>query len=115
MPQTLRYSRELLPALGRTCEAQARHEAFIDLIQIGILVEQYKAHNGSYPDTLNDIASGLGGSVPVDPFSGKGYRYKPLGAVFVLYSISHNRLDDGGTHDRHYMKGDIVWRGEAKR
>lgn len=113
MPQTLRYSRELLPALGRTCEAQARHEAIIDLMQIGILVEQYKAHNGSYPDTLGDIASSLGGSVPVDPFSGKGYRYKPLGAVFVLYSISHNRLDDGGTHD--FMKGDIVWRGEAKK
>jgi hypothetical protein len=113
MPQTLHYSRELLPALGRTCEAQARHEAIIDLMQVGILVEQYKAHNGSYPDTLGDIASSLGGSVPVDPFSGKRYRYRPLGTVFVLYSISHNRLDDGGTHD--FMKGDIVWRGEEKK
>ena len=113
MPQTLRYSRGLLPALGRTCEAQARHEAIIDLMQMGILVEQYKARNGSYPDSLDDIASGLGGSVPVDPFSGKSYLYKPLGTAFVLYSIGHNRIDDGGTHD--YMKGDIVWRGEAKK
>lgn len=113
MPQTLSYSRQLLPALGRACEAQARHEAIIDLMQIGLLVEQYKGRNGSYPDTLDEIASSLGGSVPVDPFSGKGYRYRPLGSTFVLYSISHNRLDDGGTHD--YMKGDIVWRGEAKK
>jgi len=113
MPETLAYSRQLLPALGRTCEAQARHEATIDLMQIGLLVEQYKARTGSYPDTLDEVASSLGGSVPVDPFSGKGYRYRPLGTVFVLYSISHNRIDDGGTHD--YMKGDIVWRGEQEK
>jgi hypothetical protein len=113
LPQALAYTRAFLPALSRSCAAQARHEAFIDLIQIGILVEQYKVREGYYPDTLDDIASGLGGSLPVDPFSGEKYRYRPLGSVFVLYSISHNRLDDGGTHD--YMKGDIVWRGEQNK
>lgn len=113
LPQTLPCTRELIPALTRSCGAQARHEAIIDLIQLGLVVEQYKAREGYYPDTLDDIASGLGGSLPVDPFSGEKYRYRPLGSVFVLYSISHNRLDDGGTHD--YMKGDIVWRGEQNK
>ena len=115
LPHTLVYSRHLLPSLTRLSEAQARHEAVIDLIQIGILVEQYKAREGHYPDTLDDIASSLGGSVPVDPFSGKGYRYRPLGSTFLLYSIGRNRLDDGGTRDRHYMKGDIVWREEPAK
>jgi hypothetical protein len=115
LPQNLVYSRQLPPGLIRLSEAQAQHEAIIDLIQIGILVEQYKAREGYYPDTLGDIASSLGGSVPVDPFSGKGYRYRPLGSTFLLYSIGRNRLDDGGTHYRHYMKGDIVWRGEQKK
>ena len=82
-------------------------------MQLGILVEQYRTREGYYPDTLDDIASNLGGSVPVDPFSGKKYRYRPLGSVLVLYSIGENRLDDGGTHE--YRKGDIVWRGEEKR
>jgi len=113
LPQTLAYSRTLLPALTRACAAQGRQEAVIDLIQLGILVEQYKAREGHYPDTLEEIASSFGGSVPVDPLSGKGYRYRPLGSSFLLYSIGENGLDDGGTHD--YRKGDIVWRGEQKR
>jgi len=113
LPEPLAYSRALLPALIRSCIAQARHEALIDLVQIGILVEQYRTREGYYPDTLDDIASGFGGSVPVDPFSGEKYRYRPLGSVFVLYSISENRLDDGGTHE--LRKGDIVWRGEQKK
>jgi hypothetical protein len=115
LPQNLVYSRQLPPGLIRLSEAQARHEAVIDLMQIGILVEQYKAREGHYPDTLDAIASSLGSPVPVDPFSGKGYRYRPLGSTFLLYSIGRNRLDDGGTHYRHYMKGDIVWRGEQKK
>jgi hypothetical protein len=112
LPGTMTYSRQLLPALTRACQAQARHEAMLDLIQIGILLEQYRARTGSFPDTLDAIAADLGGSVPVDPFSGKSYRYRPLGATFLLYSIGANRLDDGGTHD--FREGDIVWRGRTK-
>jgi len=115
LPQTLVYSRQLLPSLARSSEAQACCEAVIDLIQMGIMVEQYKAREGCYPDTLGDIAPSLGGSVPIDPFSGKEYRYRPLGSTFVLYSIGRNCIDDGGTRDRHYMKGDIVWRGEQDK
>jgi hypothetical protein len=112
LPGTMTYSRQLLPALARACQAQARHEAMLDLIQIGILLEQYKARTGSFPDTLDAIAADLGGSVPVDPFSGKSYRYRPLGTTFLLYSVGANRLDDGGTHD--FREGDIVWRGRKK-
>ncbi len=113
LPETMIYSRQLLPALARACQAQARHEAMLDLMQIGIFVEQYKARTGSFPDTLDAIAEDLGGSVPVDPFSGKSYRYRPLGATFLLYSIGANRLDDGGTHD--FREGDILWRGQQKQ
>ena len=113
LPRTLAYSRHLLPFLARTCEAQARHESVVDLMQLGILVEQYRAREGWYPRRLDDIGPHLGGSLPVDPFSGERYHYRPLGETFLLYSIGENRRDDGGTHD--YRKGDIVWRGEARK
>jgi len=112
LPGTMTYSRQLLPALTRACQAQARHEAMLDLMQLGILLEQYKARTSSFPDTLDAIAGDLGGSVPFDPFSGKSYRYRPLGTTFLLYSIGANRLDDGGTHD--FREGDIAWRGQEK-
>jgi len=112
LPRTRVVSGRVVLALLRAFEAQARHEAMLDLMQIGILVEQYKARTGSFPGTLDAIAADLGGSVPVDPFSGKSYRYRPLGEKFLLYSIGANRFDDGGTHD--YREGDIVWRAREE-
>jgi hypothetical protein len=94
--------------------AQGRHEAIIDLIRIGVLVEQYKAREGYYPDTLDDIASNLGGSVPVDPFSGRSYHYRLSGRSFILYGVDLDLRDDGGT-SYNLNRPDMVWRGHEKR
>jgi len=113
LQETMVYSRQFLPALGRACQAQARHEAMLDLMQIGILLEQYKARNGSFPATLDAVAADLGGSVPVDPFTGEAYHYEPSRETFLLYSVSMNCVDDGGKHD--WRTADIVWRGRKER
>jgi hypothetical protein len=110
LPLTRVLSNRLTPGLMRACEAQARHEAILDLMQIGILVEQHHARTGSYPETLDAIVPELGGSLPVDPFTGKPYQYQPSDDGFLLYSIGQNLIDDGGTHE--FRSGDIVWRGE---
>jgi len=102
----------LLPALTRAIEAQARVEAEIDLMQIGISVEQYHASTGNYPATLDAISSSLGGSVPVDPFTGEAYHYQLSGGSFLLYSVGSNLTDENGMFD--FRKGDIVWRGVPK-
>jgi hypothetical protein len=103
----------LHPNPPEACEPQAYHETLLDLMQMGLLLEQYKAQNGSYPATLDAIASDLGGSVPVDPFTGEAYRYRPSFDSFLLYSVGMNLVDDGGKHD--WREGDIVWRGERKK
>jgi hypothetical protein len=106
------FSRRSLPALLRYLEAQARHEALLDLMQMGILLEQYRAGNGSFPDSLEAIAPELGGSLPVDPFIGSIYHYRLSGDSFFLYSYGRNLVDDGGRHS--LRNGDIVWRGEEE-
>jgi len=100
----------IVSGLSGTCEAQARHEATLDLMQMGILVEQYKASTGTYPEDLDAIVPELGGSLPVDPFTGKAYQYQPSDDGFLLYSVGSNLTDDGGRHS--FGSGDIVWRGE---
>ena len=112
LPRTRVLSQILLPALTRAIEAQARVEAEIDLMQIGISVEQYHASTGNYPATLDALSPSLGGSVPVDPYTGEAYRYQLSGGGFLLYSVGSNLTDDGGTFD--FRKGDIVWRGMPK-
>jgi hypothetical protein len=112
LPRTRVLSQILLPALTRAIEAQARVEAEIDLMQIGISVEQYHASTGNYPATLDALSPSLGGSVPVDPFTGEAYHYQLSAGSFLLYSVGSNLTDDGGRFD--FRKGDIVWRGVPK-
>jgi len=113
LPRTRFLSRWVLrivtPAFTRSTESQARVEAMRDLMRIGISVEQYHAIAGSFPTTLDAISPSLGGSVPVDPFTGESYHYQLSGGSFLLYSVGPNQTDDGGTFD--FRTGDIVWRG----
>jgi len=100
----------LVSSGARTCESQALHETRLDLMQMGLLLEQYGAAHGSYPDRLEAIAPRLGGPMPVDPFTGDPYHYYPSGDSFRLYSVGRNLTDNGGRHD--WGEGDIVWRGQ---
>jgi len=110
LPRTGMAKGILAPAFAQSCQAQARHEAMLDLIQLGILIEQHHARTSSYPESLDVIARDLGTSLPVDPFTGEPYLYQSSDDGFLLYSIGQNLIDDGGRHDS--RSGDIVWRGE---
>ena len=93
--------------------AQARMEAQLDLLQIGLALESYNVEYGEYPASLDAVASVISGGLPVDPYTGEWYHYENRGAAFLLYSVGPNMVDDGGVHDPN--QGDIVWRGEQKR
>lgn len=110
LPRTRVLSRTLLPALTRAVGAQAQHEVLLDMLQLGITLEQYYTEHGEYPETLDAIAPDLGGTIPVDPYTGEPYHYEPQSDTCLLYSVGRNLVDDGGHHD--YREGDIVWRGE---
>ena len=70
---------------------QARHEAKLDVMQMGILIDQYYAREGQYPQTLDAIVEGFGGALPVDPFTGNPYHYELYDSRYVI----HNAGTDG--------------------
>lgn len=117
LPRTRVFSRTLLPALTRAAQAQARHEAQLDLMRLGLALEQYYAQNGQYPPTLDAVASAVGGALPLDPFTGQPFVYQPSGNSFTLYSAMGsvvevtNRPQPGAGIDEN---GNIVWRGGRK-
>jgi len=84
----------------------------VDLARVGLLIELHHAEHGVYPEHLSALAPELGGAVPVDPFTGQPYRYRPEEDGFTLYSLGSNIQDNGGRHD--HSDGDIVWRGVAQ-
>ena len=110
LPAVRFVSRALLPMVVQAAQDQARHEANLDLMQLGLLVEQHHAEHGVYPESLNAL---VGGQPPLDPFTGDPYRYLPRADGFLLYSLGSNLVDDGGLDN--YTRGDIVWRGMENR
>lgn len=74
--------------------------AAIDLILF------YHDH-GALPAALEELVPAYRESVPMDFFTGQPLRYEPKETAFVIYSVDHDRKDDGGSG-----RGDIVFRAD---
>ena len=62
-----------------------------------IAIERYRrAHDGSPPDSLEQLVPGYLAAVPIDPFSGQPIRYATRSDRYVVYSFGTNERDDGG-------------------
>jgi hypothetical protein len=103
----------LVPVFTRYAEHQAFHEAQMGLMQVGLAVEQHHAQHNEYPETLDVIAPGLGGTLPLDPYTGQPFVYKPGDTEFTLYSargsiVSEEEYGNGLPYTD--SNGNIVWR-----
>jgi len=115
LPITSIISRMALPISAiRFPKEQAEHEARIGLLQVGLAVELHHGQHGVYPQTLDEIAPTLGGEVPLDPYTGEYFVYKPEEDNFLLYSARSTAVDDpSGAQFVCYTDrdGNLVWRG----
>ncbi len=75
---------------------QASHEARIDVMQLGVMLEAYRTQHAVYPKTLDVIAEALGGSLPVNPFTGSPYNYEVDDKGFFLYGQGPPSEPDDG-------------------
>ena len=65
-----------------------------------LMVHEYRAKSGRWPETLGEVAGALAVELPTDPFSGRAFGYRHTEDSFVLYSAGFDRDDDGGRHNR---------------
>lgn len=52
-----------------------------------------------WPDSLDELVPRFMPSIPVDPFDGRPLRYRLENGSPILWSIGHDRVDDGGVVD----------------
>jgi hypothetical protein len=97
----------MLPALGRVIELSYRNECNSKAtLTILAIIQYHKLHN-QYPDSLQTLAgAGLLNKIPIDPYSDNPLVYRKTDDSFILYSLSENFTDDGGTSYRD-KKGNI--------
>jgi hypothetical protein len=83
------------------------------MLQIACLLEDYREEKGNYPDSLDILTD-----VPLDPYGGGPFHYQLKDGGYILYSISANLQDDGGTPPSATStwdpEGDIVWTMQPK-
>ncbi len=112
LPSSRVMSIMLTPAaLHHAYKVQAASEVRLDLMRLGLAVEQYYAQSGAYPETLEQIATILGGNLPIDPFTGQPYAYSPGRDSFRLYCPMGTVVDmTDQTRFGADNRGNIEWR-----
>jgi hypothetical protein len=84
----------LLPVFAQASDKEASEVAIMRLVGCTAAIRLHKLRTGKYPASLEALQLG---EMIIDPFSGKPFVYKTDPRFgFLLYSVSENRVDDGG-------------------
>jgi len=105
--------RSTLPDQRQANLRRDRFYATIDLGRLALALGEYRAGRGDYPDSLDVLVPEFLPVLRVDPLSGLPYRYRREAPGFVLYALSVNGQDDGGTPSLGRLwkeTGDLVWK-----
>jgi hypothetical protein len=85
---------------------------------VGIALELYRRHHGSFPATLNELVPAFLPEVPVDRITGDPIKYRIVDGKPIVYSVGLDRIDDGGTppqkQDNPYHCPAADWIGKAE-
>ncbi len=64
--------------------------------QVALALAAYRADHGRYPEKLDALRPKYLNDFPLDPFSGKPFRFRCDGKDYTLYSVGPDGRDDGG-------------------
>jgi hypothetical protein len=78
-------------------EAQHRRVATTGLLQADLAIRLYQQEHGALPQNLGQLMPEYLSQIPPDGYSKQPLVYQPGDKDFVLYSIGHDRRDNGGT------------------
>ncbi|MFH0982329.1 MAG: hypothetical protein V2A79_12425 [Planctomycetota bacterium] len=100
----------LLPSLHRATLLHYRSLADRRMAAVALAIRLHEIDHGRCPRQLTDLVPEFLDHVPLDPFSAEErvIGYRPDAALPLLYSVSTNGVDDGGTF-AFRRKGGIDW------
>ena len=94
----------LLPAISRAVALQTRGAATRRATNLVTNLRAYRQQFGEYPASLDAFGDT---DFAYDPFTSQPFTYRREGDDFVLYSVGHNGVDDGGVNSREVYEGDV--------
>jgi len=91
-------TRAFMPSLSRYYTLKARAETSRRATQLAYATHLFKARNGRFPDSLDELPPEHGERMRIDPYSGEYFRYRLTENGPRIYSVSENGVDDDGVH-----------------
>jgi hypothetical protein len=97
-----------VPAVRVVGEAGVRDHALMLCTVTTFAVERYRRAKQRWPEKLDELVPAYLPAVPIDPYSGAPLRYRRFDDGVAVYSVSRNRIDDGGVKiaSRHFLDPD---------
>lgn len=77
-------------------EAHFRRETTAQLLHTELAIRLYQSEHGNLPASLDDLVSNYLSKLPIDIYSQQPLVYRTTADGFVLYSVGHDRVDNGG-------------------
>jgi hypothetical protein len=91
-------TRMFLPSMSRYHKVRTRNEASRRATQLAYATHLYRARNGRWPKSLDELPANMGDTMRTDPFTGRQFGYRVTDEGPTIYSLSENGVDDGGVH-----------------
>ena len=73
-----------------------RLNATVRLLQTDLAIRLYREEHGQLPAQLNQLVPDYLPTMPLDPYTQQPLIYRPIENKFLLYSVGHDRVDNGG-------------------
>lgn len=86
----------LTPALKKAYWQEIEEVARFELERLAVALAAWKLEKGTFPESLDELKSGLLEEIPPDPLSGSPFVYKRTEEGYLLYSVGCNGVDDKG-------------------
>jgi competence protein ComGC len=93
--------RMMMPATSKVVEASQRSQAKLRSTAVAVAAERYRLKHDQWPTGIKElIHEGLIKEEYTDPYDGKPLRWKRTQTGLIVYSISKDKIDDGGKLNR---------------
>ncbi len=114
VPSIAVLSQMMAPIFARSVDKRDQAIVNLDLFEIALQAELYRAQRGEWPADLQALQDAIGYSLPEDPFARAPYHYRREPDGFVIWSLGTDLDDDGGHGPKdpgyEYENCDIVWK-----
>ncbi len=90
------FSKMLAPSYEKAFVLTGRIIGQVRSAQVAVMVERYRLAKGKLPASLEELRAFVGAGLPADPFTGGELVYRVDEGGYAVYSVSDDKVDDGG-------------------